>query len=231
MLVASFIKACQGDVNDFCLSRSTTYRARIANRLQISDEIFQEIRKAPSQNLTLHWDGKLTKDCFGNKHEAPFVLVSETSTYKEDKLLGVQRLGKASRTAQADASYHFLEVWILKQRVKALVFDITASNTGWNNGAAKCLEKLLDKKVFFNACRHHIYELIIGAVYTCLFDDSSTPDYANFKYFRTEWPKIDFSKTITFWKCLQNGLKKSRNWSYVSCNKSLKRKKQRKKLL
>ena len=82
MLEASFIKACQGDVNDFCLSRSTTYRARIDNRLQISNEIFQEIREAPSQDLALHWNGKLTKDCFGNKHEALSVLVSETSTYR-----------------------------------------------------------------------------------------------------------------------------------------------------
>ena len=96
MLIASFIKACQGNVNDFCLSRSTTYRACIANRLRISDEIFQEIREAPSQYLALHWDGKLTKDCFGNKHEALSVLVSGTSTYKEGKLLRVQRLEKAS---------------------------------------------------------------------------------------------------------------------------------------
>ena len=182
MLVASFIKACQGDVNDFCLLRSTTYRARIANRLQISDEIFQEIRETSSQDLALHWDHELTKDCFGNKHEALSVLVS--STYKEGKLLGVQRLEKASGTAQADASYDLLEVWNLKQHVKALVFDTTASNTSWNNGAAKCLEKLLDQKLFYNACCHHIYELIIGAVYTCLFGDSSAPDNANFRCFR-----------------------------------------------
>ena len=126
----SFIKACQGDVNDFFLSRSTTYRAHIANRLQISDEIFQEIREAPSQDLALHWDGKLTKDCFSNKHEALSVLVSGTSTYKGGKLLGVQRLEKASGTAQADASYDLLEVWNLKQHVKALIFDTTPSNTG-----------------------------------------------------------------------------------------------------
>ena len=60
MLVASFVKACQGDVDDFCLSRSTIYRACIVNRLQISHEIFQEIREAPSQDLALHWDCKLT---------------------------------------------------------------------------------------------------------------------------------------------------------------------------
>ena len=148
MLVASFIKACQGDVNDFCLSCSTTYRAHIANRLQISDEIFQEIREAPSQDLALLWDDKLTKDCFDCKLEALSVLVSGTSTYKVGKLLRVQRLEKASGKAQANASYDLLEVWNLKQHVKALVFDTTASNTGWNNGAAKCLEKLLDQKLF-----------------------------------------------------------------------------------
>ena len=94
----------------FCLLRSTTYSARIANRLQISNEIFQEIRKAPFHDLALHWDSKLTKDCFGNKHEALSVLVSGASTYKEDKLLGVQRLEKESGKAQANASYDILEV-------------------------------------------------------------------------------------------------------------------------
>ena len=65
------------------------------------------------------------------------MLVSGTSAYKEGKLWGVQRLEKASGKAQANASYDLLEVWNLKQHVKALVFDTTASNTGWNSGVAK----------------------------------------------------------------------------------------------
>ena len=85
-----------------------TCRARIANRLQTSDRIFQKIREAPSQDPPLHWDGKLTKDCFGNKHEALSVLV--LGTCKEGKLLRIQRLEKPSGTAQADASYDLLEV-------------------------------------------------------------------------------------------------------------------------
>ena len=121
--------------------------------------------------------------------------------------MGVQRLEKASGTAHADASYDLLEVWNLKQHVKALVFDTTASNTGWNNGAAKCLEKLLDEKLFYNACRHHIYELIIGAVNTCIFGDSSAPDDANFKCFPAEWPKIDFSKDYHILKMSSEWLK------------------------
>ena len=53
MIIASFVKACQGDVNDFCLSRSSTYRARIANRLQISSEIFHQISETPQDCLAL----------------------------------------------------------------------------------------------------------------------------------------------------------------------------------
>ena len=93
-MVASFLKACQGDVNDL---------------MRIFDEIFQEIREAPSQDLALHWEGKLTEDCFGNKHEALSVLVLGTSIYKEGKLLE-ERLEKASGITQADASYDLLEV-------------------------------------------------------------------------------------------------------------------------
>ena len=153
MLIASFVKACQGDVNDFCLSRSSTYRARIANRLQISSEIFDQISETPQDCLALHWDGKLTKDRYNNKHEAVSVIISD---FKDSKLLGVQKLEKVIGKAQAQASYELLEVWNLKENVKALVFDTTASNTGWNQGTAKTLEKLLDHKFFCNACRHHV---------------------------------------------------------------------------
>ena len=109
------------------------------------------------------------------------------------------------------ATLVLLEVWNLKQHVKALAFDTTASNTGWNKSATKCLEKLesFHQKLFYNAFRHHIglYEFIIGAVYTCLFGDSSAPDDANFKYFQAEWPKIDLSKDYHILKMSSEWLK------------------------
>ena len=50
--------------------------------------------------------------------------------------------------------------------------------------------------------------LIIGAVYTCLFGDSSAPDDANFKCFRAEWPKIDLSKNYHILEMSSEWLKK-----------------------
>ena len=69
-------------------------------------------------------------------------MISKSAPGCASELLEVQRLEKASGTAQADSSYDLLEVWNLKQHMKALVFDTTASNIGWNNSAAKCLESL-----------------------------------------------------------------------------------------
>ena len=119
---------------------------------------------------------------------------------------------KATGKAQAQASYELLEVWNLKENVKALVFDTTASNTGWNQDAAKTLEKLLDHKLFYNACRHHVYKLVIEAAYYCLFGDLSGPEDANFISFKTCWPKIDKSRNYRLLdvssKFLQNRKKK-----------------------
>ena len=79
----------------------------------------------------------------------------------------------------------------------ALVFDTTASNSGWKNGAAKILEELLGRKVFYNACRHHVYELVVGAVWKCLFGKTTTgPENTFFNQFKSRWPSID--KTEAF---------------------------------
>ena len=93
------------------------------------------------------------------------MLVSGPPNHKEGKLLSVQQLERGSGKAQTEATYDLLEVWNLEEKIQALVFDTSAANAGWNNGAAKILESLLGCKLFYNACRHHVYELVIGAVY------------------------------------------------------------------
>ena len=75
------------------------------------------------------------------------VIASGPPFFTEGKLLGVQKLNKATGRAQAEASFNLIEMWDLKELVKALVFDRTASNTGWKSGAAKILEDLLHRKV------------------------------------------------------------------------------------
>ena len=61
-------------------------------------------------------------------------------------------------------------------------------------GAAKILESLLGRKLFYNACRHHVYELVIGAVYKSLFGESSAPENPHFKSLKSIRPLVDTSK-------------------------------------
>ena len=130
MLIASFIKACGGDITEFSLSRSTIRRARVANRFQISHEIMTSFIEDLPQDIALHWDGKLTEDRFGSKYEALTVIVSGTLKFMDGKILGGQKLERATGKAQAEASFEMLELWQLEDKVRALVFDTTASDSG-----------------------------------------------------------------------------------------------------
>ena len=87
MLISSIIKACEGDPKDFCLSRSSTHRARIANRLKVSQDIFEKFVENLPKHIALHWDGKLTKDRLGNRHDALSVVASGEPSYISGFLL------------------------------------------------------------------------------------------------------------------------------------------------
>lgn len=74
--------------------------------------------------------------------------------------------------------------------------DTTASNTGRFNGACALLEQKLERELLLFACRHHVYELVLKAVFeTKIKQVTSGPDIALFKKFRDSWENID-SDTI-----------------------------------
>ncbi|KAG0728198.1 hypothetical protein GWK47_003788 [Chionoecetes opilio] len=66
----------------------------------------------------------------------------------------------------------------------------TASNSGVHGGAAKLLEQQLDRKVFYLACRHHILEVLVGAVWENLFGKVKSPENPWFKHFKDVWTDL-----------------------------------------
>jgi hypothetical protein len=193
MMVAAVIKAGKGDLNAFDISRQTTRRSRIANRQKIAEEVIDSIKENPPRFAALHWDGKLISDPLGVAGERLAVLVSGAPQYNEGKLLGIPTLADSTGQAQADASYDLLEVWDIVPSVVALVFDTTASNSGIKRGAAKLLESKIGKKLLYLACRHHILELSVGAVWKLLFGKVIGPDNKMFGAFKNAWNDIEKS--------------------------------------
>lgn len=68
------------------------------------------------------------------------------------------------------------------------MFDTTASYFGRLKGACVLLERKLGRNVLFLACRHHIFEIMLQAVFIeAKFAPSSGPDVALFKRFVNNW--------------------------------------------
>ncbi|KAG0719075.1 hypothetical protein GWK47_051235 [Chionoecetes opilio] len=90
-----------------------------------------------------------------------------------------------------------LEAWGLTGVITALVFDTTASNSGVHRGAAKLLEQQLDRKVFCLACRHHILEVLVGAIWENLFGKVKSPENPWFKHFKDAWTDLTTDNPTT----------------------------------
>ena len=111
---------------------------------------------------------------------------------QEGKLLSVPKLQYAKGCTQAMATYDTLVEWHANANVVAMVFDTAASNSGWINGACKNLEELLDRRLLWCACRHHIFKWILYAVFRELFGKSTSPDNELAREFReTIWHRIN----------------------------------------
>jgi len=72
-----------------------------------------------------------------------------------------------------------------------MCFDTSSSNTGRLAGACVLLEQTLGKELLSLACRHHIMEFIIGAVFQVCMGSSFSPEVPLFKRFQEHWTSVD----------------------------------------
>lgn len=78
--------------------------------------------------------------------------------------------------------------------IVGMCFDTTASNTGVLNGACVLLEQKIGRPLLALACRHHIFEIILGAVFSIKLGPTTGPAYTIFSRFQKEWKQIDKQK-------------------------------------
>ena len=168
------------DVGEINISRSSIYRERKKCRVDSANATRDGFN--PAVSLTVHWDGKLIPALTGKeKVDRLPVLVSG---FGVDQLLSVPKLASGSGENQADAIVKALEDWEITDRVEAMSFDTTASNTGPCIGACTLVQQKLEKKLLSLACRHHILEIVVGAVFTkCLKLPPSGPNVQLFNRF------------------------------------------------
>ena len=90
----------------------------------------------------------------------------------------------------AHSTYNALLEWGCTENIQAVCCDTTNANFVYNGGAAVLLENLLEKNLLYLACRHHMFELILKAVFMVYFPAMNGPDVPIFKRFKNDWNAI-----------------------------------------
>lgn len=144
--------------------------------------------------LRQHWDGKMLSDLTSKEKRLEITdrLAIVLSANGKTKLLRVPKILNGTGRIQADAVFNALADWNVLDKIKAMCFDTTASNTGIRNGTCVLLEKLQDRTLLNLPCRHHMHELIIAKAYSVVMSENSAgPDTQIFKRFQNFWPKLN----------------------------------------
>ena len=195
-IASAILKAGGADLTEFSISPSQVHRQRDKGRSVLAVQAVQDFQVSKPKHTALHWDSKLIDDNHGTKHERLAVLVSGAPDHIEGKLIGVPSLvdgeGQATSTgeAQFEGAKEMVKIWDLKNSIRGLVFDTTASNSGVRQGACKRMEDWLGRPVLWLACRHHVAELIAKACWYELFEEDLGPDNAFFVQFKNDWPDL-----------------------------------------
>lgn len=122
------------------------------------------------------------------------ILVSGGGT---SKLLAVPALPNGTAVVEANAIVQSIHEWNLRDKIVAMSFDTTNTNSGCRNGVITRLPAMLDKKLLALACRHHVAEIILKYCFEMEGDASQSDKLDKFKSFQDEYnQKLDAGQKL-----------------------------------
>ena len=186
-ILAPAIVATGGDILKTTHSRSTIQRERKKVRAVEAAEIKSSFQKPEHGNI--HFDGKLVWES-GEKAGHLAVVLSGGPNCK---ILSAKMIEDGTGKSEANEVLSSLKDWDLQSCICSMCFDTTSTNTGWIKGACVLIEKGLDRPLLWLACRHHIPELLLKAVWVCLFGEDMAPTIKEFEKFKANWDSLDKS--------------------------------------
>lgn len=145
-----------------------------------------------AEYAVIHWDTKILTDLTGEEKvdRIPVILSQRSGS----QLLGIPKMNSGTGAESANAVFDLAVTWNIVNKIVAMVFDTTAANTGEYNGACVLLEKKIGRSLLALACRHHIFEIIVGSIVTSLLGPTNGPTLPIFVRFKKNWNSIDKTK-------------------------------------
>lgn len=183
------------DLNSCVLSTSTCYRRRKSHRNEIVTTIKDEFISTLTSNLVVHWDGKKLPDSTNDdialrkkKVERLAIVVTGVDVMK---IITIAKCEDGSGVDIAETVYEHIVNWSITEWIIGICTDTTATNTGCTNGSVILFQVLMEQNLLYFACRHHVFELVIGAIFIALFGETTAPSPDMFENFKSDWHKIN----------------------------------------
>lgn len=137
------------ELDEVVLSHSTVHRTRENVQRKMAEQLKKNLQL--SQQITVHWDGKLLLDLDSRKKvERLPIIVSGSDS---EQLLGIPKLDDGSASTTATTIVETIREWNLHERIRAMCFDTTPVNTG------KILETKFFLNVFLPKKKYYVYHL------------------------------------------------------------------------
>ena len=188
-LVTSIIHATGQNPNDFKYSKEYSRTSRLKAR-----KLFDVTNKETVNDIdycTIHYDGKNVRKNRWKCKEDQLPVIANSGNI--EKLLGIYSMSSGTAANVSDTVFNAVTEWKMHEKVIGQGFDTTSVNTGSKGGAVILLEKKFGRDLLALPCRHHVFELIIGAVYDELFGESSGPSIGLFQYFVNVFKELEIS--------------------------------------
>ena len=192
-LYSKIIVSGGGDLKDFVMSKTTTWRHRIAGEKAAEQKLkirLQGISEKHPYGI-LHWDGKNVKFQSGKVEEHLVICLQRVSSDEQPHFLGAPQTPNGTGVAQAEAVVRYIDETGVEDQLIAHVWDTTASNTGCNLGAAILLDQALGRANLWLGCRRHAAERHIVHANTAIFGPTKSPEEALFKVFQSNFDSLD----------------------------------------
>lgn len=195
IILAAIARALDVDLTECVFSASTLLRRRNDHREVIKVDVKNEFLASIKSGLVVHFEGKRLKDTTNDdknerNRKVDRIAIAVTGLSIQ-KILAIAKTDDGTGVVVSDTVHEHLEAWSILESIVAMCTDTTNANTGGTNGACVLLEKKMKRNLIYLACRHHILELMIGAVYIMLFGETTSPNIEMFVNFKRDWSQID----------------------------------------
>ena len=192
-LFAKIIISSGGELKDFVISKSSSYRHRILAEKEAEKKlkIKYESLSAASPYGILHFDGKKVKFESGEVEEHLIICLQQVASESQGRFLGAPQLPNGKGAAQCEALIRYIDENGIENQLIGHCWDTTSSNTGCNIGAAVLLDKHCDEAHLWIACRRYAGERHCVHANNIVRGPTKSPEETLFKLFKENFNFLD----------------------------------------